>query len=49
MYHDSKQLVQPIRVIYVVDCVKEAQLERESDAIGEFDVFFQFLLVLETL
>jgi len=49
MYNNSKQLVQSIRVLYVIDGVKEAELKREGDTVGEFDIFFQVLLILETL
>lgn len=49
MYDNSKQFVQPIRVLHIVSCVKKAQLKRESDSVSKFDVFFQLLLILEAL
>lgn len=47
MYNNSKQFVQSIRVLRIIDGVKEAQLKGEGDTVGEFDVFFQVLLILE--
>jgi hypothetical protein len=40
MYHNPEEFIQPIRILYIVDGVKEAQLKWEGDTIGEFDVFF---------
>ena len=47
MYNNSEQFVQSIRVLHIIDGVKEAQLKGEGDTVGEFDVFFQVLLILE--
>jgi hypothetical protein len=48
VYNNPEEFVQPIRILHIVDGVKEAQLKGEGDTIGEFDVFFQVLLILET-
>jgi len=49
MHYDCKEFVQSVRVDSIVDGVEQAQLEGERDAVGELDVFLEFLLVLEPL
>ena len=49
MDHNRKEFVQPIGVDGIIDGVEEAQLKGKRDAVGEFDVLLQVLLVLEPL
>lgn len=47
MYDDGEKLVQPIRIRCAICRVEQSQLQRECDAISEFDVLSYILLVLE--
>ena len=49
MDDDREQLVKSVRILGVVDGIKQSQLERERHAICELDVLAQILLVLEPL
>lgn len=49
MDHNCKEFVQPVGVDSIIDGVEQAQLKGKRDAVGEFDVLLQVLLVLEPL
>lgn len=47
MNDDGVKFVQPVRVVGVVDGVKQPELHGKRDPIGELDVFLKIFLVLE--
>jgi hypothetical protein len=49
MDDDGIKFVQPIRIIRIIDGIKQSQLHWECDPIGEFDVFLKIVLILEPL